>query len=228
MGEKIINRITEWLEKYKVWFETVMCLALTLCAIFLSFQANEIAKKQYNYDTVKEQEHFVINGYYDNDLSNYGYVLNNTGGELKECNIFVEHYIKLKLSNNEKYIFLLKSDSNITKEHIENNDFLPFYFSYPNLPGNKPIRESVYNFIELMDYKSFEVEYISYLTVNYVNIQNKRKIKYFCVNSLNSYEINRNQLPDYKKCITISIDNKEDFEDNLTFEIYKMYNDTNQ
>lgn len=226
--DKDKRNIKYYLKKNKIWFETVMYIILSICAIIVSINSNKISESQFEYNLNKDKEYFYVQQYYDQDNFERKYIVNNSGGNIKECFVYVDFYILLKNNNKFQYFKLHHLASNVTQEYVENSKYLPFYFEYPKLLDKTSISTKVDDFLELMDYKDIKVDYISYVTIDYITIMNENKKKYYYINGFNIDEIESINSAALKEYIYLDEYNDEDFISELYYEISKFYEKTNK
>lgn len=106
MEEKIhpIDRITSWLTKYKVWFETLLCIILSFAGVFVSYKVYQIEDNRYTKEQIADEPYIVINSNYiriENNLVNQ-FSIFNTGGTIRDIFIYVIPFVKIA-KNDETY-----------------------------------------------------------------------------------------------------------------------------
>lgn len=95
-----MKKATEFLEKYKIWFSTVLSFALTCAAIMVSIASYNINKYQVqlneqSINNLNQEKHpyFSIENKYDEDSGEYTYIIRNTGGDVRYSNIYLFSYL---------------------------------------------------------------------------------------------------------------------------------------
>lgn len=194
---KCFDRITKFLEKYRVWFETVMCVSLSICAIVVSIQANKISEQQYLYDKTQNSPFFVVDSYV-NQTSDDVYVVDNTGGEVRQCYIYVNHYICGDFgptnSPDDKEVYLIAKDLNQQEEYLLEKKYLPFEFSLPTINGDL-VSSAMNNEMRLMD-NSIVFYQFAIVTLNYTDSENIESTEYFFVYNGNVQKFTEAQMSD--------------------------------
>ena len=113
------NKITSFLERNEIWFKTVLSLAVTIAALFISlasyrtaqYQAQLSAQNLSNQDKEK-QPFFSIENIYSEEDNEYIYLIKNTGGEIRSVDVeifpylYVVQYSEDNKKLNQAYIYL--------------------------------------------------------------------------------------------------------------------------
>lgn len=178
-NEKKIDVVTRFLEKYRVWFETIMCVTLSVCAIIVSIQANLIAQNQYIYEQEKDTPFFVIDSYI-NESADKVYVIDNTGGDVRQCYININHYIWGDFGPDDKEVYLIAKDiSNLQEEYLTEDKYLPFEFEFPTI-NNNLVSHDFNKEMELMGNR-IKFRQFAVITIRYTNIRNEQFTDYYLV-----------------------------------------------
>lgn len=178
-NEKKIDFVTQFLEKYKVWFETIMCVTLSICAVIVSIQSNVIAQNQYMYEREKDTPFFVIDSYTDEKSQNI-YVVDNTGGDVRQCYVNVNHYVWGDFGPDDKEVYLIAKDiNNLQEEYLIGNKYLPFEFSFPTI--NNSLVSDEFN--KEMESRGYEIRFYQFavVTIRYTNVENEQVTDYYLV-----------------------------------------------
>lgn len=106
MDEKNIvynNKITLFLERNEIWFKTVLSLAVTLAALFVSIASFNVSKHQAQLASSiaesqerEKQPFFSITNYYDNTKKQTIYVVVNTGGQIRDYSVYVSPFLHIE------------------------------------------------------------------------------------------------------------------------------------
>ena len=178
----LLNSITDLLEKYRVWFETIMCVTLSICAIIVSIQANKISQNQFLYEKSQNRPFFVIDSY-ENEDTNIEYVVDNTGGELRQCYVYVNHYICGDFgpsnSPDDKEVYLIAKDVNMQAEYLYEAKYLPFGFVLPTLNGEL-VANVMNNEMRLMN-NSIMFYQFAVITISYTDSESTKSTEYYFV-----------------------------------------------
>ena len=101
---------TEFLEKYKIWFNTVLSFALTFAAVMISIASYNVAKYQaqlnersINNLDLEKQPYFSIENKYIEDEGEYTYIVKNTGGDVRYINMHLTPYLYIERVRSEQY-----------------------------------------------------------------------------------------------------------------------------
>lgn len=108
MDKETKNRVTIFLERNEIWFKTVLWLAVTVAALFISYASYSIARDQRNADvTAQEIEEkarmpfFSVENTYDNEREQFVFKIVNTGGKVRESDVFLFPYLWCVYSKDE-------------------------------------------------------------------------------------------------------------------------------
>ena len=100
MDKETKNRVTIFLERNEIWFKTVLWLAVTVAALFISYASYSIARDQRNADvTAQEIEEkarmpfFSVENTYDSEREQFVFKIVNTGGKVRESDVFLFPYL---------------------------------------------------------------------------------------------------------------------------------------
>lgn len=222
--QKILNkgRYTSFLEKYKIWFETVMYVTLSICAIFVSFQANIISKQQYDYERKKDIPLIYMDSYVTDDIETK-WVVNNAGGKIKNCTVSVEHFIRLNNKKTKKLIYI-DMDSNYNETYVKEGDYLPFSFDFPKLMTGRTIEYETFVYCNDMGYKYMNVDCISYVDISYSDINDVMYKKYYIINRAQIDEVDEDLNLYSKIDLSLNLYDIDGILPELKNEINKMYN----
>lgn len=104
--EKRKNKITAFLERNEIWFKTVLSVALTTAALFVSMASCNNAQSQARLasitaaqDSREKNPFFSIEQYYDKEREQYIYGIVNTGGQIRQCRVVVNPYLVITQEN---------------------------------------------------------------------------------------------------------------------------------
>lgn len=129
------NKATIFLERNEIWFKTVLSLAVTLTALFISIASYNISKHQAQLSAslaesqaLEKQPFFTIENCYDDTKNKNIYVITNTGGQIRDCTITVFPFLHIDQHDSQWEIkppFALSGEGN--------SEYLNHAFIY--LPG---------------------------------------------------------------------------------------------
>ena len=101
---------TQFLEKHKIWFSTVLSFALTFAAVMISIASYNVAKYQaqlnersINNLDLEKQPYFSIENKYVEDEGEYTYIVKNTGGDVRYTNIYLIPYLYIERIKEGQY-----------------------------------------------------------------------------------------------------------------------------
>lgn len=94
------NNFTTFLERNEIWFKTILSLAVTIAALFISlasyrtaqYQAQLSAQNLSNQDKEK-QPFFSVENIYSEDDNEYIYLIKSTGGEIRSVDVELFPYL---------------------------------------------------------------------------------------------------------------------------------------
>lgn len=118
-GKTPKNNFTTFLERNEIWFKTVLSLAVTIAALFISlasfrtaqYQAQLSAQSLSNQDKEK-QPFFSVENIYSKDDDEYIYLIKSTGGEIRSVDVelfpylYVVQYSEDNKKLNQAYIYV--------------------------------------------------------------------------------------------------------------------------
>lgn len=187
--------ITEFLEKYKIWFTTLLSFALTCSALMVSIASYNINKYQTHINEqtmintdLERQPYFSIENVYSDDEQEYTYIVRNTGGEIRYVNIYICPYLFVEKINEEyktldcAFIELLGLYRN---SNIRLNDDVIFAFKdymFNDINNGKDIlANDLFQYYSSLDNlegmnTSIRSELFYNLQISYVNYKNEYKV----------------------------------------------------
>lgn len=201
--QKILNkgRYTTFLEKYKIWFETVMYVTLSICAIIISFEANnisfeanKISNAQLKHDKNKDAPYFYITTRYGEDGREY-YELKNSGGIVKE--IIAELYFYIKIGSEEYYELFEVSDNDVIGAYNQIRRQLPCEFVFPYTPEGISLEQDLRDYCESKGYKHSPFSIYKVLGIEYTDVNNNNFFEIYFLDRLGLYKIERDELPEW-------------------------------
>lgn len=194
------DKCRDWLVKNKIFFETITAVFLTIMAIVVSFEANQISS--YQTEIIKKQQlpilHFEVDQIYDSATSNYTrdeLTISNVGSPLSEFK--------------SDYAIFFKIDSG-QRDEPPKTALIPlegYYFH--TVITNKPVGELArianYAIPEGNNYKAGQtmrsfykyaeernawglIDIVRYVRVKYKDIFGDYHIEYYYVSPLNVFE----------------------------------------
>lgn len=191
------DKITEILNKYRVWFETIMYVSLSISAIVISVQANKISYQQYLYDKSQNIPFFVVDSYINQNADTV-YIVDNTGGKIRNCYVYVNHYICGDFgptdSPEDKEVYLIAKETNLQAKFLFENKYLPFEFSLPTFNGN--LVSSLMNDEMQLLGNSIVFYQFAIITINYTDSENKESTEYYFVYNGNVQRFTEAQMSD--------------------------------
>lgn len=97
------NKATAFLERNEIWFKTVLSLAVTIAALFVSmascsnsrYQA-QLTAANASRENREKAPFFSIEQYYDKERGQFLYGIVNTGGKIRQCDIELHPYLVIE------------------------------------------------------------------------------------------------------------------------------------
>lgn len=91
--EKVINDVRSWLEKNKIFFETIVAIIISVISIFVAIKTNRIEQDQKEIAQIAASPFIDVASEYDEDGNVTRVEIVNTGGLLKDIRIEIFPYI---------------------------------------------------------------------------------------------------------------------------------------
>lgn len=188
---------TEFLEKHKIWFNTVLSFALTLAAVMVSVASYNITKYQVrlyeqsinNLDSEK-QSYFAIENHYIEEEGEYTYIVKNTGGDVRYTYIYLCPYLYIERTRNGQYdeplhYAFIELPGLYRNSELQSGDILfafKDYIFFDDKFEESVLADDLFEFYTSWDNHegmdtSMHSEIIYNLQISYVNYKNEYKVE---------------------------------------------------
>lgn len=153
------GRMTVFLERYEIWFKTVLWLTVTVAALSVSYASYSLAKNQQEEaaiaaekEELEKKPFFSVENIYDEEKEQYIFYVTNTGGQIRDFNVIVTPYLHLHHTDAAETISSMDTLGMIDTEKAK--DIMDYFYTGKESGGEGVPFDDM--FIQLDDFINYE------------------------------------------------------------------------
>ncbi|MBE7646715.1 hypothetical protein F7644_12070 [Tenacibaculum finnmarkense genomovar ulcerans] len=180
--------VRKFLKKNEIYFTTITALFLSLMAIVVTYNSNQIAKQQIELSYNENKPDFNISGYYIRNLQSgmaeeYEMTVSKYGGKAKNININTVSYITLEFQDSlrvnfeNKFLLRFYLDSNFGNSN--NTGIITTIKGYENNKRYSELVKEIEKRLKEKGYKYVFNKCETYIKIEYLDFSEKRNTEVY-------------------------------------------------